>query len=249
MADKYVIEVEPDLRSVVKKFNTLWRSYVITIFCHCDVIYEGRAKSYLEWGDRLVISKPDGTLLVHGKVKREPINWQPPGSFSYATINEEHLEIRSIRRRPKEYLLIRTPHVYSFVAMRMDLSVFRLWASEGDMIKSVKENPSLIEEGFRIIGTEVKTPHGKIDLLGRDIMGNIVVCEFKRAVAQLEAVSQLKRYVDYFIKNGYSNVRGILIAPHITPSAGKLLEEYGLEYKRLLPPKELGKRPNIEWLR
>ena len=38
---------------------------MITIVGQCEVEYDGRASSYLPPGDRLVILKPDGTLLVH----------------------------------------------------------------------------------------------------------------------------------------------------------------------------------------
>ena len=37
---------------------------MITIVGQCEVEYDGRASSYLPPGDRLVILKPDGTLLV-----------------------------------------------------------------------------------------------------------------------------------------------------------------------------------------
>ncbi|MHA1617144.1 MAG: endonuclease NucS [Candidatus Njordarchaeales archaeon] len=249
MLDKCIVRTEPDLQWVAEEFNKLCRTHVITIFCYCDVVYEGRAKSYLEWGDRLIISKPDGTLLVHGKIKREPINWQPPGSIPRMILREEKLELKSIRMRPKEILLVHILHVYAFTAMKMGLANFRLWASENDMVRVVRENPELIEEGFSVIDTEIKTHHGKIDLLGKDRYGNIVVCEFKRSIAQLEAVSQLKRYIDYFLEKGYTNVRGILVAPHITATAKELLTKYGLEFCRIEPPKETKEKPSIEWLR
>ena len=71
-----------------------------------------------------------------------------------------------------------------------------------------------------------------MDLIGLDGKGNLVVIEFKRATAQLSAVSQLKRYVDYFEKYG-EKVKGVLVAPDITLSAYKLLKEYGFEYIKL----------------
>jgi len=45
----------------------------------CAVAYEGRAQSQLEAGDRFVLCKPDGTILVHSDTKQKPRNWQPPG--------------------------------------------------------------------------------------------------------------------------------------------------------------------------
>jgi len=49
--------------------------YVLILLARCKVFYEGRAKSQLEEGDRLIIIKPDGTFLIHKDKKREPVNW------------------------------------------------------------------------------------------------------------------------------------------------------------------------------
>ena len=249
MEKKYVILENPELKEAAEAFNNLKRTHVITIFLNCQVDYKGRAKSKLEWGDKLLISKPDGTLMIHGKVKREPINWQPPGSVSIAKIEEDLLVIRSFRLNPKEILIVRSPIVYVFSAYRMDLTRFMLWDSEADMIDTVMSNPHLIEEGFHVMGKEVQTPYGKIDLLGADKEGNIMILEFKRSTAQLEAVSQLKRYYDYFNSLGHEKLRGILVAPAITSSAFKLLRQYGFEFKQMKPTVSKKKKPNIELLR
>jgi len=46
----------------------------------CMIDYKGRARSLLDWGERVIIIKRDGTLIVHQPEMREPINWQPTGS-------------------------------------------------------------------------------------------------------------------------------------------------------------------------
>jgi len=206
----------------------------MVLYLMCEVDYRGRASSKLALGDKLLITKPDGTLIIHGKTKREPINWQPPGSLLYCKVEDEELIVRSIRRNPREEIIVRSPHVYTFLAVFPTEEKFRLWGSESEMIDKVFRNPELIEKGFKPIKKEVRTPYGKIDLLGEDAEGNIVVLEFKRSVAQLSGVSQLKRYVDYMMHTN-SNVRGILVAPDITSSALKLLKEYKLEFKKLSP--------------
>ncbi|MFQ5800386.1 MAG: endonuclease NucS, partial [Candidatus Hydrothermarchaeales archaeon] len=53
---------------------------MILLLGECRVECQGRAKSYLDWGDRLVIVKKDGSVLVHQGESREPVNWQPPGT-------------------------------------------------------------------------------------------------------------------------------------------------------------------------
>ena len=38
---------------------------MVTLVGECEVEYDGRASSHLPSGERLVILKPDGTMLVH----------------------------------------------------------------------------------------------------------------------------------------------------------------------------------------
>ena len=52
----------------------------------CIVDYRGRAQSILDWGERVVMIKQDGNVLVHQPQMREPVNWQPSG-----TITEFHV--------------------------------------------------------------------------------------------------------------------------------------------------------------
>jgi hypothetical protein len=55
------------------------RAEMVTVFGRCTVEYEGRAASTLGPGERLVMLKPDGTVLVHTDEGQKPVNWQPPG--------------------------------------------------------------------------------------------------------------------------------------------------------------------------
>lgn len=45
------------------RWSNGWR--LVQVFGECEVWYEGRASSYLGLGDRLVLFKPDGSLIVH----------------------------------------------------------------------------------------------------------------------------------------------------------------------------------------
>jgi len=107
------------------------------------------------------------------------------------------------------------------------------FGTESQMVEEIVKNPSLIEEGFRPITKELRTEYGMIDLYGVDRQGNVVVIEFKRGRAGLDAVSQLKRYVDELKRERDGRVRGVLVAPSITESALKLLKELGLEYVKI----------------
>jgi len=202
----------------------------------CVVNYVGRAGSVLPEGERIVIIKPDGTLLVHRKEKREPVNWNPPGCEANVRLGKEGLQIISKRRRPKEVLLVLFSDIKLAASFELvDREELYLVGSERDLIDMIFENPGLIEDGFRPLEREKPTRYGTIDLYGVDRDGNGVVVEFKRGRAELAGVSQLERYVEELGGKG-KKVRGILVAPNITSSALKLLKDLGLEYVRIRKP-------------
>ena len=211
--------------------------HVVVLVGSCIVNYTGRAGSVLPEGERIVILKPDGTLLVHKKEKREPVNWNPPGARAKVKLGEEGLRIISKREKPKESLLVLFKKLKLATSFELgDEEELYLIGTEEDLIEAVFENPSLIEEGFRPIQREKQTRHGIIDLYGIDKDGNGVVVEFKRGRATLSGVSQLSRYVSELKEKTNRNIRGILAAPEITSSALRLLEREGLEYIRIGKP-------------
>ncbi len=222
-------------------YRALASEAILTLFAHCRVHYDGRAKSELGPGDRVIIIKPDGSFLIHQKNKREPVNWQPPGSMVSFSLEDNVVKLRSVRRKPKEILeveLLETYLVSYFQAE--DYEELALTGSEAEMADLIFENPELIEEGFKPLFREKQIKHGIVDILGKDKEGNIVVLELKRRRADLHAVSQLKRYVDT-LSEEYGHVRGILVAPSLTSGAKKLLLAEGLEFKKVEPPK-MGKK-------
>lgn len=221
----------PTLKDAERLINSYWRKFVITSILSCEIDYKGRANSKALKAIRLLITKPDGTLIIHEGVKHHPLNWNPPGSELSARVLNNLLIIKSVRRRPKEVIEIKSDAVFIITIAKITEGEFTLWGDEKDMINYVLKNPNIIEKGFKPIATEYRIPFGIVDLLGRDSKGRLVVLEFKRSKASLNAVSQLKRYADAL------KARGILVAPDITASARKLLEEYGLEFRQLRPPK------------
>jgi RecB family endonuclease NucS len=137
--------------------------------------------SVLPEGERIVILKPDGTLLVHRKEKREPVNWNPPGCEASVRLCKEGLQITSRRRRPKEVLLVLFKDIKLAASFELvDREELYLVGSERDLIDLIFENPSLIEDGFRPLEREKPTRYGMIDIYGTDLVGNGVVVELKR---------------------------------------------------------------------
>lgn len=217
----------------IKRF--LGEDRVIAVFGKCVIDYEGRASSYLGLGDRLVILKPDGTLLVHSKSNRKPVNWQPPGSKHTSRLNEGNLVIESRRRNPKEKLEIVFNDVFSVSSLELiDEEELQLNRSEEEMGDLILEKPWIIENGFKVIEREKETDLGYIDIFGRDEEGNKVIIELKRKKIGLSSVSQLKRYHDS-LKETYSGLRGIIVGPSVSRKAKNFLEKEGLEFVKLKP--------------
>ena len=68
----------------------------------CEVNYVGRANSTLELGERILIIKADGSLLVHRPVGYEPVNWQPAGSIFHVQVKDDEIEVQGVRQKPRE---------------------------------------------------------------------------------------------------------------------------------------------------
>ncbi|USZ77717.1 endonuclease NucS [Halorussus vallis] len=215
------------------------RGDLITVFGRCSVDYEGRASSTLGPGDRLVVLKPDGTVLVHTDEGQQPVNWQPPGSTRSAAVAEGDLVVESTRSAPEERLVV------SFESVRQvstydvsDPEDLALSGTEEDLRRRLLDDPDLVEAGFKPLATERETPAGAVDIYGRDHNGATVVVELKRKRVGPDAVGQLSRYVEALARDLHADaeIRGILVAPSVTDRARDLLTEKGLEFVALSPP-------------
>ncbi|WP_297437372.1 endonuclease NucS [Thermococcus sp.] len=239
--EKVLVSTNPSTEELVNIVDSaLLEGDVLTIFARCRVHYDGRAKSELGSGDRVILIKPDGSFLIHQAKKREPVNWQPPGSRVRLELREDPILV-SVRKKPREILEVELEDVYMVSAFRAeDYEELSLTGSESEMAEMIFGSPELIEPGFRPLFREKQIRHGIVDILGKDSRDNLVVLELKRRRAELHAVSQLKRYVETLVEENGGNVRGILVAPSLTSGARRLLEKEGLEFRKLEPPRRTG---------
>lgn len=214
------------------------RAFIVIIAC-CKIRYRGRATSRLGSGDRTIIIKADGSFLIHQDHNLEPVNWQPPNCKFKARIEKNKVYICGIRRNPPESLEVEISkaHLASY-HIGKDTKTLELAGYEEDMGDLIFKNPALIEEGFRPTSREYPTSNGFIDIFGKDKNGNLMILELKSRRAGINAVKQLKKYIDDFLDHK-EFVRGILVAPSITDDAQLLLEEFHMEFKALDPPKEI----------
>ncbi len=203
----------------------------------CQVEYGGRARSKLPSGERILLVKEDGSILIHRKRDYSPVNWQPPGSLFYSEIHDSILKIRALRRQPHESLEIEFESVRLVAALALrDEAEFVLHADEAEMKQAVILKPSLIMEGFSPTESEKPLDAGFVDLYGKDAEGRQVVVEFKKDIASKESVIQLSRYMDELrTRIPHRIFRGILAAPALRKDANRLLKTMGFEFVRLDP--------------
>lgn len=216
--------------------NAFAQRCVLILVGNCWVNYEGRASSSLEPGERILLVKEDGSVLIHRPTGYEPVNWQPSGCIFHTRIRDKTLQLKAIRRSPPESIEIHFDKLYLLSIMKLeDRGEFSLYASESDMQKAVLMEPSLIEVGFKPISYEKKVEPGFIDVYGIDKDDRLVIVEIKRKTAGRNAILQLLKYIDSVQKMVNREIRGIIVAPNIARGSQKLLTTLGLEYKPLDP--------------
>lgn len=206
----------------------------VAVFASCEVDYDGRASGYLGPGERVVLCKPDGTLLVHRPTGNDPVNWQPPGSTITTRRDDEgHCVIRARRASPAEVVRVHLLEIHLVTRFDADDSApLELSGTEADMHEYILEHPEEIESGFRALEHERDTPYGTIDVYGTDAEGRPVVVEVKRRQATLSDVDQLRRYMDRY-RSSNPEARGILVAPVASDRVKRTLRTDDLEFVAL----------------
>ncbi len=221
--------------------DALARNETTVFSCKCRIRYSGRAESFLDWGDRIIMIKNDNTLLVHQPTGNTPINYMKPGSSHTLRCEHDQLILKSQNITQKETMEITISKMHFFNSHKLeDGQVIRVSGTEEDMSNMIYSNPEMIEEGFKPVSQEEQTKYGFIDVLGVDKNGVLTVVECKRYRAELSAVTQLRRYVEkIMVSKGITKVRGILAAPKITNNAEKMLNDWGFTFVSIKPPKYL----------
>ena len=246
-ASKLTVKANPTLseaQAIIGKALTQRRTLVVAGNCH--VHYSGRARSTLEPGERLLIIKEDGSLLVHRPVGYEPVNWQPAGSVFHVQTTEKSLEIHGIRQKPRESVRVTFEAIYMVSALSLaDSGEFLLHATEDDMHRAILLKPELFEEGFKPISWEKKVEPGFVDIYGEDKNGKLVIIEVKRRTATKDAALQLAKYIEPIKSKINRELRAVLIAPSLGKDVQRMLVTLGLEFKELDPKKcaEVLKKP------
>ncbi len=220
-------------REILEEY--LKRDFTVQINGLCTVNYQGRAKSKLDRGERLVIKKQDSAILVHGPENYQPKNWQPEVDSYSVEIEEiddgsEILVLEAKRTNPDEVVDIQFEDVDLVTVDKMvDKSDLKIRGHEVDIHESIEEDPEIVEEEMKVVEREKETPAGFIDVFARDSDDNWVVIEVKRN-PDYNTVLQLQRYVDEIEEEYNGDIRGILVAPKMTDKILDYLEDRDLEF-------------------
>ncbi|MDP7181897.1 MAG: endonuclease NucS [Candidatus Woesearchaeota archaeon] len=228
-----------DIQGLVK--DALARKETLVLGVSCEINYSGRAESQLARGDRIIIIKTDGALLVHQPLGNAPVNYMKPGTAHTVHVEKDQLVLKSENLQQKEFLDVFVHKVHFFNSHKLeDGQKIILQGNEADMADMLYKQPDLIEKGFKAVSQEEQTKYGYVDVLGVDKDEVLTVVECKRYCADLAAVTQLRRYVERLMASkGLKKVRGILAAPKITANAQKMLEDWGYAFVSVEPPKYL----------
>jgi RecB family endonuclease NucS len=231
LVDSKVADAETAVKDALSQHRTL------IVVGKCWVHYVGRASSKLEKGERILIAKADGSVLVHRGTGYEPVNWMPGGdTVFHVHAKDGVLEVRAVRRRPSESVTVLFDEVSLISSFKLvDSGEFSLHATEEDMHRALLLKPELLEDGFRVISYEKRVEPGFVDVYGIDKAGKLVVVEVKRKTAGKDAALQLAKYIEAVRMKADRQVRGVLAAPNIAKDVQRTLVTLGLEFKRLDP--------------
>jgi hypothetical protein len=214
--------------------NAKTRGETIVVLGRCRVEFDREdAQTFLDYGERLVVVKPDGTTLVHRDTARDPVNYHAPGGTVHARLtDDENLHLRTVKSDVP--LDIEFTDIYLLASHRLqDEAELVIRGKEAHMRDYLAANPERLSDAlgspFRTLETERSMPVGDIDIFGRDEDGVAVAVELKRKTALPKAVDQLRRYVEDLSKTEDA-VRGVLVAPAMSDAAADMLEERGFTF-------------------
>ena len=219
---------------VANRLNSAIGEKMIILAGKCTAIFDGRIKSTLDEGDRILIIKKDLSILMHGPIGVKPLNWQKPQAGPiHFTVTSDSLEMITRRTKTQEVLTISFSKLsYAFLWHAYDVSEMIIYGDESDLVKYLVSSPDLIEKNFQVLKTEYYTEVGLVDIRGIGTKGETIV-EVKKRKANPTDAHQLKRYVEYFKDKENKIVNGILIAPDFPEKVLRYLDENNLIAKKI----------------
>ena len=98
---------------------------------------------------------------------------------------------------------------------------------EKDLEGFIEGDPSLVGKSMRITHRQLETPVGRIDLLLESDIGDPVVVELKMGRIGRDAITQLRRYMDWLEEQSGRRVTGVLVCKGVMPAFEAELDQVG----------------------
>ena len=221
--------------------NALKQKQTITIMAQCTVRYSGKTENQLDKGDRIIIIKPDSSLMVHQLQGLPPSHYMNEKSTHTARLQNQALTLNSINIPKQEFLTITINQLYSLYHKTLiDNQQLIVSGTSKDMVQMVLDAPHLIEEGFTPSSALEQKNFQFIDIVGTDKDNTLVIVECKQYPVDVNMVEQVASYRSTVSEvKDVKNIRAIIAAPNINDSALDTLNKLGLEFKQLNPPQYL----------
>ena len=216
------------------------------VVARCTVDYAGRLTAPLAPAPRLIMVKADGCVAVHadgGAYK--PLNWMnAPNALSVATDGEGQV-VWTVRAPKGETLTITLHEVVSDTAHEFGEDPgLQKDGVEAHLQELLAASPHAIEDGLTLVRREYPTAIGPIDLVCRDIGGQVVAIEVKRR-GEIDGVEQLTRYIERLhLDSSLGQVRGVFVAQVVKPQARVLAEARGYRVVEVDYDELRGMRPD-----
>ena len=115
---------------------------------------------------------------------------------------------------------------------------------EAHLQELLAASPQAIEHGLTLVRREYPTAIGPIDLVCRDIGGQVVAIEVKRR-GDIDGVEQLARYIERLhLDSSLGQVRGVFVAQQVKPQARVLAQARGFRVVEVDYDELRGMRPD-----
>lgn len=210
----------------------LYGGRVRIVVARCSVDYVGRLTAHLPEATRVIMTKADGSVLVHsdgGSYK--PLNWMsPPCTTRVAPAEQDGIvETWTVENRAGEQLVIT---IYELVhSADHDLGIDPGLVKDGveaHLQKLLATHVTVLGEGWTLVRREYPTAIGPVDLMCRNEAGRAVAVEIKRR-GEIDGVEQLTRYLELLNRDPLlAPVAGVFAAQEIKPQARVLAEDRGI---------------------
>jgi endonuclease len=195
-----------------------------------SVTYTGRGATELPPAIRMLIIKTDGTVLIHGPTAVKPLNYMPAPT-TITTTRSGRRTTFTVTNRAGEQITVRVHSLISDTTYDTELEDKGLVraGTEKQLQAWLAVNPDVIGANLTLLGREVPTGAGPVDLVYTEPDGTWVVVEVKR-VAASDAVRQISSYLTALTAEDPARpVRGVIAATAIRPRTVTLATARGVD--------------------